>query len=57
MELLSALNTSLKGPREIYADLMGDTSKIDKILEAGAAKVRPQAQKLVNELKQTVGVK
>jgi tryptophanyl-tRNA synthetase len=57
MELLSALNEVLKGPREIYAELMADTKKIDKILEEGAAHVRPQAQRLVSDLKKSIGVK
>ncbi len=57
MELLSVLNSSLSGPREIYAELMGNTSKIDLILEEGAARVRPHAQKLISELKQSIGLK
>jgi tryptophanyl-tRNA synthetase len=57
MELLSVLNEMLKGPREIYAELMANTKKIDIILEEGSARVRPQAQKLVSDLKSTIGVK
>lgn len=57
MELLSVLNNMLAGPREIYAELMANPKKIDSILEEGAAKVRPQAQKLISDLKQTIGVK
>lgn len=57
MELLSTLNQTLSGPREIYAELMSNPSKIDRILEEGAAKVRPQAQKLINDLKHAIGVK
>lgn len=57
MELLSVLNNTLKGPREIYAELMANPKKIDVILEEGAARVRPKAQKLVNDLKHTIGVK
>jgi tryptophanyl-tRNA synthetase len=56
MELLSVLNKTLAGPREIYAELMANTSKIDRILEEGAAKVRPQAQALIKDLKHTIGV-
>lgn len=57
MELLSALDKTLSGPREIYAELMANTAKIDTILEEGAARVRPQAQKLIYDLKHTIGVK
>lgn len=57
MELLSVLNQTLSGPREIYAELMANSSKIDRILEEGAAKVRPLAQELIRDLKVTIGVK
>lgn len=57
MELLSVLNKILEGPREIYAELMGSTAKIDQILEEGAARVRPKAQALIKDLKHTIGVK
>jgi tryptophanyl-tRNA synthetase len=56
MELLSVLNETLKGPRELYAEYMSNTKKIDLILEEGASVVRPQAQKLIKEIKQTIGV-
>lgn len=57
MELLSVLNEMLKGPRETYAELMANPKRIDLILEEGAARVRPQAQALVQNLKTTIGVK
>lgn len=56
MELLNVLNETLKGPREKYAELMSDTKKIDLILEEGASRVRPKAQALIKDIKQTVGV-
>ena len=56
MELLNVLNNTLQGPREKYAELMSDTKKIDLILEEGANRVRPQAQALIKDIKQTVGV-
>lgn len=55
-DLLNVLNKTLKGPREIYNELMGDTKKIDLILEEGAQRVRPQAQRLVTDIKKTIGV-
>lgn len=56
MELLSVLNETLKGPRELYAEYMSNPKKIDLILEEGANVVRPQAQKLIKDIKQTIGV-
>lgn len=56
MELLAVLNEMLKEPREKYAELMANPKKIDLILEEGAAKVRPQAQILIKDLKKTIGV-
>jgi len=56
MELLNTLNDTLKGPREIYNELMNKPKVIDEILLEGAARVRPKAQKLIYEIKQTVGV-
>ncbi len=56
MELLKALNDSLKGPREKYLELMANPKAIDEILADGASRVRPQAQKLVTEIKKTIGV-
>jgi tryptophanyl-tRNA synthetase len=55
MELLNVLNETLKGPREIYNELMSDTKKIDLILAEGASIVRPRAQKLLTDIKQTIG--
>ena len=57
MELLSVLNKTLAEPREIYAELMNNTAKIDKILDEGAAIVRPQARALLDDLKHAIGVK
>lgn len=55
-DLLNVLNDMLKGPREIYTELMANPKKIDLILEEGASKVRPQAQALIKNLKTTIGV-
>ena len=57
MELLAVLNRTLAGPREIYDEIMANPKKIDQILENGASVVRPQAQKLINDLKISIGVK
>lgn len=55
-DLLSVLNETLKGPREIYNDLMGNTKKIDLILAEGASRVRPHASELIKNIKDTIGV-
>jgi len=56
LELFNVINDHLKGPREIYNELMADKSKIDKILEEGAARVRPKAQEFLIEVKKSIGV-
>ena len=56
VELLNVLNSTLEEPREKYAELMSNTKKIDLILEEGASRVRPQAQSLIQDIKQTIGV-
>ena len=56
MQLLEALDKTLSGPREIYNDLMANPKKIDLILEEGRERVRPKAQALIRELKETIGV-
>lgn len=56
MQLLNALDKTLEGPREIYNDLMANPKKIDLILEEGRERVRPKAQTLIHQLKETIGV-
>ena len=56
LELFNVMNDHLKGPREIYNDLMADKSKIDLILQEGAAKVRPLAAEFLKEVKIAIGV-
>lgn len=55
-DLLKVLNDTLKGPREIYNELMADPKKIDLILAEGAQRVRPRAQELIKVMKSTIGV-
>lgn len=55
-ELLNVLNATLKVPRENYLELMEDTKKIDLILAEGAKKVKPKAQKLLADMKKTIGI-
>jgi tryptophanyl-tRNA synthetase len=56
MELHSVLDNFLEKPREIYTDLINNPKKIDLILEEGESRVRPKAQSLIHELKETIGV-
>ena len=56
MELHSILDKTLEEPRAIYQDLMANPKKIDLILEEGKEKVRPKAQNLIRDLKETIGV-
>jgi tryptophanyl-tRNA synthetase len=56
LELFKVMNDHLSGPREIYNELMADKSKIDLILEEGAAKVRPLAAEFLKEVKKAIGV-
>jgi tryptophanyl-tRNA synthetase len=56
-ELFKVVNRELTDPREIYQDLMENKSKIDTILAQGRDKVRPRAQKILNEVKMKIGVK
>lgn len=57
MELLSVLDKHLEEPRAKYQELMSNPKKIDEILLEGATRVRPKAQALINELKESIGVK
>lgn len=56
MELHSLLDQKLAEPREIYNDLMANPKKIDLILNESQEKIRPIANKLVRELKESVGI-
>ena len=56
LELFNIMNEHLRGPREIYNELMADKSKIDLVLEEGAAKVRPKAREFLKEVKKSIGV-
>ena len=56
-ELFKVINRELEGPREIYQELMQNRSKIDEVLLQGRDKVRPKAQKFLDEVKSKIGVK
>jgi tryptophanyl-tRNA synthetase len=54
--LFEKINEDLAPKREIYNDLMADTTKIDRILREGTERVRPKAQKLLADIKDAIGV-
>ena len=54
-ELFNAVNAHLKVPREIYEELTADTSKIDKVLDEGAQRVRERATPVLAAVKKVVG--
>jgi tryptophanyl-tRNA synthetase len=55
--LAAAVEETLMEPSRLYAEYMSDLSKIDKILEEGAARARVVARKTVSDLRDKVGLK
>ncbi len=55
-ELQSVLEETFGAARERYNTLLSDTSKIDQILAHGAAKARPVAKELLQEIRSTIGI-
>lgn len=56
-ELFKVIDRELAVPRERYEALMADKTQIDRVLEEGAARVRPRAQSFLNEVKSAIGVR
>lgn len=56
MELHRTLEDYLKGPMDIYQDLMANPKKIDLILEEGRSKIQPKAASLLKDVKKLIGV-
>lgn len=54
--LAACLEENLAKSREIYLKWMNDEEGLDKVLKAGAAKIRPQAQEKIEFLRQKIGV-
>lgn len=54
--LFEKINEHISPKREIYNELMEDTSKIDTVLKEGTEKIRPRAIKLLNEIRSAIGV-
>jgi tryptophanyl-tRNA synthetase len=50
-ELFELINSKLKGPRNIYKDLISDTTQVEKILERGAKLAREIAEKNLAKVK------
>lgn len=55
-EVFKVIDREIEGPRAIYEELMADRKKIDRILEEGAARVRPLAHEYLSEVKKATGV-
>ncbi len=55
-ELQFVLEETFGAARERYNTLLSDTSKIDQILAHGAAKARPVAKELLQEIRSTIGI-
>ena len=56
LALHSKLDQLLEVPRTIYEDYMANTKKIDLILEESHERIKPKANHLVRELKETIGI-
>lgn len=54
--LFEKLNDHLKEPREKYEELMAHPEKIKEVLEESATRIRPQAQALLKEIKEALGL-
>jgi tryptophanyl-tRNA synthetase len=55
-ELFALINEEIKEARELYNELMMDTSKMEDILLAGAVKARNEAKPLMAKVRQAVGI-
>jgi tryptophanyl-tRNA synthetase len=55
-ELHGVLESTFSEARARYNVLMADTALIDKILAYGAAKARPVAKTLIEEIRETIGI-
>ncbi|MDD0852591.1 tryptophan--tRNA ligase [Halobacteriovorax sp. GB3] len=55
-QLFEAMNAEIAPARERYNELMADKAQIDKALQMGAEKVRPQIQEYLREIKELIGV-
>jgi len=54
--LSERLEAELAAPRERYLALMADKPKIDAILAAGAARARPYARKVLDRVREAIGI-
>jgi tryptophanyl-tRNA synthetase len=55
-EIFEVLNEKLKGPRQMFNDLMADKSQLDKILLEGASAAREIASKNLKEVRLKIGM-
>jgi tryptophanyl-tRNA synthetase len=55
-ELFNELEGLLAEPREKYFDLQRKPKFVEELLREGAARVRPKAQSLLNEIRENIGL-
>ncbi len=56
-QLFELINTELSGPREKYNALMENPAHVEDILQAGAKRARVHSQQLIEDLRQSVGIR
>jgi tryptophanyl-tRNA synthetase len=54
-EVFELLDGFLEKPREQYRELMADKHQIERILAAGAERIRPEAVDLINRIRAAIG--
>lgn len=55
-ELFELMNSYLKGPRQVFNELMSNKEEIDIILKKGAAKAREFGSMFLKEVHRKIGV-
>lgn len=55
-KLFELLDGQLSEPREKYNELMANPQQVEDVLQAGAAKARKHSQKLMQEIREAVGL-
>ena len=55
-ELFKVINNELLPIREKYLELIDDPDLLNDLFAAGASKVRPQAQELIEKMREVTGI-
>jgi len=56
-QLFELVNGHLEAPRERYLELMDKPGRVEEILQAGAERLRPQSQALLEQVRDAVGLR